>query len=172
MSEENPHLLGYNAGSHWLVGVSSLIVIAILALWLASALLDAEEQAEKLEVEMTVRNLRTGLQWAKGDAIIHGRLNEMPAWVGSNPVRWLATTPRGYIGDCPVNGEIDDGIWCFDALRGELLYRPRHVKHLRLKKPAERPLIGWKVVAENTKNSDGLIGLRVQNVTPYEWFAE
>lgn len=172
MADETSHLLGRNAGSHWLVSVSSLVVILLLGLWLAQALLNAEEQAEKLEVELTVRNMRTGLQWAKGEAMMQGRLSEIRRWEGSDPMRWLATAPANYLGSCPLHEFISPGVWCFDELQRELRYRPRHTQHLDVKIRSEIPLLRWKVVADASQAADGLVGLRVQNVTPYEWFAE
>lgn len=171
MRTEKPHL-AYFTGSRWASFAVAALAIAILSLWLAASLDETGERTEKLLVELAERRMRMGLQLAVGNAMIHGRTHELGSWVGSNPARWLEGDLRGYIGNCPAGQELAGGQWCFDTLRGELHYRPHLNQHLRLKKGGEVSLLRWKVVAENATTTDGMLGLRVENLTPYEWFAE
>lgn len=171
MAADKPHL-AYYTGSRWANFAVAVLAIAVLSLWLAAGLRETEERTEKLLVELAERRMRMGLQLAIGNAMIHGRTHELRGWPGSNPARWLDGELRGYAGNCTAERGLAEGGWCFDELRGELHYRPRLNQHLRLKNGDAVSLLRWKVVAENATANDGMLGLRVENLTPYEWFAE
>lgn len=170
--------MGYYAGSRWLSSAVALVVIGGAALALLAALEEVEERSEKLLVELTVRNMRTGMQIAMGDAITHGRDGEIATWRGANPIRWLGATPDGYIGDCSGREAegLADGRWCFDRDHRELVYQPRRHAHLRLEGRAgdgERKQLRWRVAAPAEGSiHGGLVGLRMENVTPYGWFLD
>lgn len=153
--------------SRWLpLGVSA-VVIALLALWLLAALEEAEARAEKLMVELIYRNMRTGLALAMGEALLHGREAEIASWVGTNPVRWLGHEPQGYRGECdrPAQ-ELGEGEWCFDRVRRELTYRPRHDIGDGLGQGAgEKGILRWRVAATQPARSGLEAGLRVEYVT-------
>lgn len=171
-----PRTLGYYARSHWFQGSVYLLLVAFLAAWLLAALDEAEERAERLAVELTIRNIRTGMQLAMGEAMMHQRESEIASWVGSNPVRWLGAPPDGYRGECTA-AEADAlpaGGWCFEREHRELVYRPRNVGHLRILEAADgrvERLLRWRVGrAVESLAAGGFVGLRVEIVTPYEWF--
>lgn len=116
--------VNYWTGSRWLSLAVAWAVIAVLAGLLFVALQDMEERAEAMMVEITLRNIRTGLMMAKGEAILAGREADIARWAGRNPVDWLAAPPAGYEGECRAAGSPAGGGWCFDAGRRELRYRP------------------------------------------------
>lgn len=164
----------YWTASRWLpLGVSA-VVIGLLAVWLLRALEDVEARAEKLMVELTVRNIRTGLQLALGEALLHGREREIAGWAGVNPLRWLGREPPGYRGECTTRQAqgLEAGAWCFDRERRELAYRPRHAVRLKVEGgDGEAKVLRWRVVAAH--GGSGLdAGLRVEYVTAYEWILE
>jgi len=171
VAEPEEHL-GYYTGSRWISFAVAVLLIAIVSLWLAASLRDTEERTEKLVVEQAVRRMHMGMQLAMGEAMMQGREREIVTWVGSNPVRWLDGDLRGYIGTCARRETLAPGHWCFDELRSELHYHPRLNHHLRFKNSADEPLLRWRVVAKNPTAAGGLVGLHVENVTLYEWFAE
>ena len=105
------------------------VVVGLIAVGLISALGDATEQAERQIVELTIRNMRTGMQRAMGEALMHQREGEMASWAGSNPVRWLDSPPAGYRGECSTaeSRALSGGEWCFERGRRELVYRPRNL---------------------------------------------
>jgi len=162
----------YYTGSRWINVSIAILLIAVISLWLADSLRETEERTEKLLVELAVRRMNMGMQLAMGEAMMDGREREIPSWVDSNPARWLDGDLKGYVGECPRASDLEKGAWCFDALRGELHYRPRLDRNLRLKNGGEVSLLKWRVVAKNTTAQGGLVGLRVENITLYEWFAE
>jgi len=166
--------MNYWTGSHWLTFAVAVGVIAVLAVVLLEALAEAEERGEKLMVEVAFRNMRTGLQLAKGEAILHGREGEIAGWAGANPARWLAAAPQGYRGECARPADVlREGEWCFDRERRELAYRPRHDRHLRLAPPdGAVKLLRWRVAAAQPGAAGLASGLRVEYVTAFEWFSE
>ncbi|MCA1973916.1 MAG: hypothetical protein LDL44_13855 [Caenispirillum sp.] len=153
--------------SRWLpLGVSA-IIIASLAILLIAALRDMEERAEAMMVDMTLRNIRTGLTLAKGEAILAGREHEIPFWAGRNPTDWLAGRPADYEGDCRDAASPAPGGWCFDAGRRELRYRPRHDRLLR---PEDQSGAGAGVLRWRARaGADGMNGLSVEKVTDFSW---
>jgi len=162
---------GYYATSHWLVGSVSLVLIFLLSLWLLSALQRTQAIVERMIVEQTVQNIRTGLKVAMAEAVIAQRNKEIAGWAGENPVRWLAAPPNAYAGDCVQGVEAKEGAWCFERVSGDLLYRPRYAKGLRSSVDGkELSSLRWRVaVAERGRVAESVAWLSVVNVTPYIW---
>jgi hypothetical protein len=171
-----PRAYDHYAGSRWLVHAVTIVAILLLMGWLLAALQEAEERAEKLMVELTWRNMRTGLQIAVGEALMSGRDGEIAGWEGSNPVRWLGAEPGGYRGECTARfaRELPKGAWCFDRERRELVYRPRNDRHLRMEGAGgHEKLLRWRVAAAAQEpERQGLAGLRVESVTAYFWLEQ
>lgn len=157
----------YWTASRWLpLGVSA-VVISLLALWLLAALEETEERAEALMVELIHRNMRTGLALAMGEALLQGREAQIVSWAGANPVRWLGHEPQGYRGECdrPAQ-ELGEGEWCFDRVRRELAYRPRHdIRRGPGQGAGGKDILRWRVVATQPARSGLDAGLRVEYVT-------
>jgi hypothetical protein len=170
--------LGYYAASHWLQGAVLLAVLALIFTGLMSALNDAAERAERQGVELTIRNMRTGLKLAMGEVMMQQREGEMAAWVGSNPVRWLGSPPAGYRGECSAeeSRNLSGGEWCFEGGRRELVYRPHHPDHLHpLPAGSERQCshLSWRVArAPESVVSAGFVGLRLEAAAPCQWVLE
>ena len=162
---------GYYAASHWLVGSVSVVLIFLLSLWLLSALQRTEEVVERMIVEQTVQNIRTGLKIAMAEAVIAQREGEIAGWAGDNPVRWLAAPPNAYAGECVLGVEAKEGVWCFERVSGDLLYRPRHANGLRSSVDGkELSALRWRVAtAEKGRGAESVAWLSVVNVTPYIW---
>ena len=153
-------------GARWLPGLVSVVVVAILAAILLQKLDEVGEDAERLLLDMTVRNMRTGLQLAIGDAIIHGREGELVTWVGRDPTIWLGQAPAGHLGDCHGGpASLAGGKWCFDGATRILWYRPRH--HGLVTDGARvAGVLGWRVGASAPVGAGSKIeGLRVESVT-------
>lgn len=127
MKEGGYRGLLYFTGSRWVSLALAALLIGILAVVLLAALEEEAGQAERMAVELTVRNMRTGLQLAMGEALMQGREREIAGWAGSNPLRWLQRPPAGYGGECLAGSFPEPGEWCFDSGRQELLYLPERV---------------------------------------------
>jgi len=169
---------GYYTASHWFQGAVLLVVIGSLAIGILSALSDARDRAERQMVELMVRNLRTGMQLAMGEALMHQRDREIISWVGRNPIAWLGASPAGYLGVCAASGrqELPGGAWCFDGERRELVYRPRRSDQLRALpgSPDQQCRdLSWRVArAPESVASGGFVGLRLEAATPCQWISE
>jgi hypothetical protein len=170
--------LGYYATRNWFQRAVLFVVLGLFAIALISALGDAKEEAERQSVELTIRNMRTGMQRAMGEALMHQREGEMASWAGSNPVRWLDSLPAGYRGDCSAaeSRELSGGEWCFERGRRELVYRPRNIDQLYESRGAMKALgrqcdqLSWRVArAPTSAASGGFVGLRIEVVSSCQW---
>lgn len=176
MIPHQPRSLGHFAASHWLSGALVLVLFGALALGLLWALGDIKERAEKQVVDLTLRNMRTGMQLAMGEALMHQKAGEIESWFGSNPVRWLDTPPPGYRGECSADESraLADGEWCFERVSRELVFRPTKVDHLRVL-PEAGPCaqLRWRVARVSAGGAGGgLVGLRIEPASPCQWILD
>ena len=173
-----PRSPGYYTASHWLQGAVVLVLLGSLALGLLWALNDAKERAEKQVVELSLRNMRTGMKMAMGEALMRQREGEMVSWVGINPVLWLAGPPTGYRGECSAeeSRNLSAGEWCFERENRVLVYRPRSSDHLRALvegQSLECSQLSWRVTrVSESAASGGFIGLRIEAASPCRWVLE
>ena len=165
--------VGTFAGTRWLLGGVSVILIALLSLWLLSAMRRIETVVERMIVEQTVQNIRTGLKVAMSEAVISQRDGEIAGWVGENPVRWLASPPNGYRGECARGDDVGEGVWCFERTSGDLVYRPRYAEGLVAKDGRALSVLRWRVgMTKGIRTDESVAWLRVENVTSYVWVIE
>ena len=164
----------FYAGSNWLRWSVFVVAIAVFAVWLLAALRQMQAMGEKTMVELTVRNINTGLKASMCEAVIEQRGGEIAAWAGSDPVRWLATPPSGYVGECRRDEEYVAGAWCFESASGDLVYRPRSPIGLRLEgnHGDEPAVLRWRVVMARKDEKDAVAWMLVKNITPYVWSIE
>lgn len=147
----------------------ALLVILIVGAVLLDRLLRLEESAERLAVELTVRNMRTGMQYRQADLIVRGRDAEMASLLASNPVSWLERPPEGYIG---ARAQLDPaqlaaGEWAFSSSDRRLYYRPRLRRFLRVQDDGE--LLAWRVSGTATATPFRPGALQLALETPYLW---
>jgi hypothetical protein len=160
--------IGYYAGSHWFqVGVLFSLV-GVFSLWLLEELEEARELVDRQVVEMTVRSMRTGMQFAVGEALLHqNRQTVVADWVGANPVNWLAAPPQGYRGECSVaeSRAMPSRSWCFERESRHLVYRPGKAVH---RWPASDSTgcedLRWQVATSTNGLASEVAGLRIEPV--------
>ena len=173
MTAHEPRTLGYYAASHWFMGAVLLALLGVLVLAVLNALNEIEAKAERQAVELTVRNMRTGMQFAMADALIRQREHEIEPWIGGNPVRWLETPPIGYRGDCSPEERqrLDVGAWCFDRVSRELVYKPRHLGLLRGRTDGDPcQQLAWRVTDElDGARAEGFFGARIVQDSTCAW---
>jgi type II secretory pathway pseudopilin PulG len=101
----------------------TVVIFGVLATALLARLNAIQEEAERTEVELTVRNIRVGIQLAIGERIMRGEEDIASAkwrW----PVRSIssdtsrAASPMAKLRRAP-------GQWSYDPVRRELGYQPR-----------------------------------------------
>ena len=164
----------YYAGSNWLRWSVFVVAITVFSVWFLTALRQMQAMGEKTMVELTVRNISTGLKVAMSEAVIEQRGGEIAAWAGTNPVRWLAVPPSGYVGECRRGEEYAVGAWCFESASGDLVYRPRNPIGLRLEgsRGDEPKVLRWRIVMSGNDEKDAVAWMTVRNIAPYEWSIE
>ncbi|HQR04209.1 MAG: hypothetical protein JSR19_08455 [Proteobacteria bacterium] len=100
-----------------------IIVIALLGAVFLSRIADIERQTEQLAVDLTIRNIRVGLQLAIGERIMEGREDSLADLLVADPLEFLGRVPEGYFnepGPPPASAR-----WHFSRARHELTYWPR-----------------------------------------------
>lgn len=104
------------------------VMLAVLALiWLAALnrLHEVQEMGEKTAVEMTIRNIQSGLRLEMSERIMTKHESSIVEMAGSNPVNWLEKKPDNYLGEFPgIPDRFSSGSWYFDTSRHEISYRP------------------------------------------------
>lgn len=99
-----------------------VVIFGILATALLNRLQAIEADAERTEVELTVRNIRVGVQLAIGERIMRGEEARIAEVAAASPVDFLGRLPRNFNdGSLPPQ----PGQWTWDASRRELGYLPR-----------------------------------------------
>ena len=176
MMAHEPRTLGYYAASHWFQAAVVFLILGALALILLRALNEVEEQAEKQVVDLTLRNMRTGMQYAMAEALMRQRESEIAAWAGSDPTRWLELPPAGYRGECSPEERrnLPEGTWCFESVSRELVYQPRNTKQLRDRGSGHHcSQLAWQVVRVADGAVEGaFVSVRIDATSPCRWFFE
>ena len=97
-------------------------IFGILATVLLNRLQANEGEAERTEVELTVRNIRVGVQLAIGERITRGEEARIAEVAEASPIDFLGRPPRDF-----NDGSLPDrpGQWSWDPRRRELGYLPR-----------------------------------------------
>jgi hypothetical protein len=142
-------------------------LIGVATTFLLPALWRIEEDAERLLVESTIRNINSGLRLAESELVLQGREAERRTLLLANPVTWLESPPTGYVECDRIEAHaVEAGQWVWERETRLLHYRPRHSEHLQVQGGGT---LAWRVVAAG----DGVVfrpgALRIENVTPYDW---
>lgn len=159
------------AGLTWFEFWVVAAVLAVLTGSLFTALLYYEELGEATVVQVTVRNIRSGMRFQIADKLTQGRAWDLVSMVEANPLAWVASSPDGYVGEVRNAdiGLLPGGSWFFDTDRAELGYIPKLTFHLWV--PIGQPtLLRWKVRAIRSDVPWEVEGLRLDSVSPYRWF--
>lgn len=102
-----------------------ILVLAVLGGSLLRALWRYEGQVERQAVDMTVRQIRTGLHLRLLDAMTYGRREDIASLPGSNPILLRGAPAENYLGELSSPPAPELTGWYFDTVRRELAYRPR-----------------------------------------------
>jgi len=104
----------------------TVVILVVLAAVLLVRLTAIEAEAERTEVNLTVRNIRVGIQLAIGERIMRGEEDRIGEVAQASPVDFAVA----YSGDRPHSfsaGRFPEapGQWAYDPASRELAYRPR-----------------------------------------------
>ena len=131
---------------------------------------DLRERLERAQVEATVRNLNSALQFEVAHRIAAGQEASISTLAGANPVPWLASPPPGYVGEvAEAPAQLLAGHWYFARSSGELLYRPRLCSHLVV--AAAPPVLRWRIgPAQGARRLVLTGGLALVATVDYRWY--
>lgn len=140
-------------GRSWLeLAVIACATGAIAWFWLAG-LHELQATSEKTILDLTLRNMRTGLQLRMGELMLANQTHEIPKLAGQNPVQWLARPPEGYLGERDVPPQAPPpGSWYFDRSTRTLRYFPAALQ--------SDPL-AWRIVPATANRGGGVPGVRL-----------
>lgn len=115
-------------------------IFGVLATALLQRLESVQQEAERTQVDLTIRNIRVGMQLAQGELIMHGEDHRIGELVRTNPVRFLGKQPDGYEGESLTPQQ--PGGWTYSPDLRELAYQPRSAAAF-----AGRTELRWRYVA-------------------------
>ena len=159
------------AGVTWFEFSVVASLLAVLAGSLLTALLYYEELGEATVVQLTVRNLRSGMRYQIADKLTQGRAWDLVSMVQANPLAWVESSPDGYVGEVRSADIVllPKGSWFFDTDRDELGYIPKLSFHLVMAL-SQSTILRWQVRALKSDVPWEVEGLMLVPISPYEWF--
>ncbi len=119
----------------------TVMIFGVLAAVLMARLSAIQEEAERTEVDLTVRNIRVGIQLAIGERIMRGEESRIAEVAAASPVEFLGHRPRGFSESGMPQGP---GQWSYDPARRELAYSPRLPAAF-----ADATELRWRYIARN-----------------------
>jgi prepilin-type N-terminal cleavage/methylation domain-containing protein len=148
-----------------------IIVVALVVILFVAAfehLLPLRGAAERVAVESTLGALRSALGLEASHRAVKGRLADILAMEGDNPMDWLDVTPPGYRasfepGEAPRPGE-----WYFDPANRELVYVLRYPEYVF--REIDEPALRWRVTRLATPAERGpRVSIDLVPTRAYAW---
>ncbi len=144
----------------------ALAVLAGLLYFLLDRVLYMQEVAEKTEVEETVRSINYGLRLEAASRLARGAEAGRPPMEKENPVKWLQSPPRNYLGEyAKVPEGAKPGFWYFHPGLRQLIYSPNRAEYLKVEAARGKELRFVVQPKEDTVSQPMLVSL-----APYAWF--
>jgi len=145
-------------------------IAGILAALLLERLLTYAEAVEKAKMEVTLSRLHSGLYAQLALRALKGERNAVERLNTRSPFAVLEWRLPEYLGEFDgVPSDADDGRWLFDRTRNELVYVPRHKRHLRAPSSAS-PLVVLRFRVELQRGAAGAYsGVTLVPVEPFQW---
>jgi len=121
---------GKQCGASLVEFAVSTALIGIVVGALLERALYYQEYAEKIAMESTAENIRTGLRYKVADLMLANRMSEIPALADENPMAWLGERPPNYLGELEsAPADEAKGKWHFDKRNRELVYTVNNRRH-------------------------------------------
>lgn len=119
----------------------AIAVIAALLYFLLDRVLYMQEMAEKTEVEETVRSINYALRLESASRLARGPEAGREPLEKVNPVKWLQSPPRNYLGEYVKTPEgLKSGYWYFNPYEQQLIYRPNRSERLKVEGSKQKEL--------------------------------
>lgn len=155
--------------------VEWMVVVVVFGI-LVSTWLERLEYAEKINMEATAINIRSGLRWRVAELMMADRMGETGSLLNENPIHWLRMPPPNYLGELsnPRQENVSSGNWYFDSHSKELIYIPYHHRFFKVEPEGTRA-VRYKVSAARRTQTKGegrfpvVEGVRLVLVNAYTW---
>ena len=154
----------------------ALTIIALLIGYALQRLGDLAVEAERIRLELSVRNMETALRHYVAVKIIEGRLQDLARDEGANPVGRIILPPPGYLGelDQPDWKKIKEGSWYYDTQERVLVYKVVNADRFVSPLPGRavfRLSLEYRDINGNGRRDpeERIEGLRLERVAPYRW---
>lgn len=143
----------------------ALAVLSALLYFLLDRVLTMQEMAEKTEVEETVRSINYALRLEAASRMARGPEPKRLPLEKENPIKWLQTPPRNYLGEMEKPPEhARPAYWYFHPGERQLIYRPNRAEHLKIEGGKSKEL---RFIV---RAGGDLPQPRLFPHFPYEWF--
>ena len=137
-----------------------VLVAGVLMWFLISSLGNVQAQAERTLVDVTIRDMRTGLQLKITEMIVAGHVNQISNLVGQNPLQWAPQAPDGYAGEVDqLPTELKGRGWYFEKQSRRLIYVPGSAE--LLDGSTGKDYLAWRVEAGVGGREGGIMGVRM-----------
>ena len=124
-----------------------LILFGILAHTLLDRLVTLEHETERLEVDLTVRHINTGIKLAMGERLMHGEAHRVQDILQENPLDFLGRKVGA--------GRAEESRWTYDRPSRTLRYMPRQPEAF-----AGQEMLAWRLTG-HTDELGRMAGLRL-----------
>lgn len=122
-----------------------IALISILGLFALDRFWSLRAASERAAIAQVTGNIRSALGLEVARYALDNRLAKLARLDGSNPMRLLAQTPIGYIGETSRDAaRIAEGSWYFDPGTKTLNYHATYRKNFD-GPPEDLPLIRWRI---------------------------
>lgn len=137
-----------------------------------------QEWGEKMAVELTIMNLKSGIRYRVGELMMHARDREMAEMLRQNPVNWLQKPPANYKGELSGGCDSDRaGYWFYDSGRNNLVYCPNNTSFF-VPGPTGELAIRYRMAASREvyqADNPGVVrveGVMLVQANAYGWFLQ
>lgn len=163
---------GRHGGRIRLDTVVSVAILVTLGAVLLDRLLYYEEYTEKTVTELTITNMRTGLNLRKAEMMLASAQGGVTGILGDNPMIWLPAPTPNYSGEFAGHAPdaAGEGIWYFDRGARELAYRPNLVRHF-VPSPDGQTEVRVRVERRRVAQSQAAAEAPIRNPAPWEGVA-
>jgi len=177
---------------HWakrekrLVFWLSVCIISVLLVYLSNALEREMARAEEAMFRTVVAEINAMLIVKTAEKVSQNKKGDMKNFVNHNPMSWMKTTPMNYSGivDGGTFGEefthVAPGHWFFSSTEKAIVYRVINTDMVEITGTDKPEFIRFSVAldyidqnqnAHFDEQKERLIGLKLQPLQEYRWFA-
>lgn len=126
MRQEERNLYQRTFGNHYFVFAVSASLILILMGLLSERLERDFNQAERVQFDYRITELKAVVRLMEADLVSQGRLHEADKYEGANPMDWLEDDTSHYLGIMePVEAINYPGNWFFDSQNKTIAFVPQ-----------------------------------------------